>query len=237
MVRPSVADTMPSNTPARHPEQDLIVDAMRQRATAPVVESMVHDLRNPLNALSINLEVLMEKLRAETGEVPANQDKNVRAMREQIQRMDALLRRFSEFLLDRPRPAECVAFSTLLQASLEVLSPEVRRHRLKPQVALAAEVQVRGDVSALRFLSVQALVWSIARSAAGEELRVTLRAQGGEAVLEIDAAGGSDRPDEENAGAASPELETALQIVAARLGGRIGFEGGRCTAALPLAAS
>lgn len=230
MLRSTAADSVPGVPPPQRPDADLIVDAVRQRAAGSLVESMLHDVRNPLNALAINLEVLTEKLRAETGTVPATQEKNLKAMREQIQRADSLLRTYSDFLIARPDEAARAPLSGLLQATLDVLAPEVRRKRIKLQVALESDVRAAGDGAAVRFLCVQTLLRAIHRSEASAEVRVTLRRSGDDALLEID-------DDDRDSAVPSPDIEAALRTVAERLGGRIEMKAGRCSVVLPLAAS
>jgi len=90
-----------SSAPSVREQADPVVDAARYGAVPTLMDSLLHDVRNPLNALSIHLEVLSEKLKADTGQVPPSQDKNLKAMRDQIQRVDAIMRRFSEFIVSR----------------------------------------------------------------------------------------------------------------------------------------
>src|SRR5687767_9977504 len=52
---------------------ELTIGAARQAANQRLMDSLLHDVRNPLNALSINLDVLTEKIRREHGEIPAAQ--------------------------------------------------------------------------------------------------------------------------------------------------------------------
>jgi signal transduction histidine kinase len=115
------------------------------------MDSLLHDVRNPLNALSINLEVLSEKLKGEAGEVPASQAKNLKAMRDQIQRVDGILRQFTEFIVLRGGAAGEAGLSEVAKRSLEVLAHESRRRRLKVQTAIEPNVSVRlQDTSELR---------------------------------------------------------------------------------------
>src|SRR3954463_13304181 len=90
-----------NSVPAVQETSDPVVGAARYSAIPALMDSLLHDVRNPLNALTINLEVLYGKLKAEMGEVPLSQEKNIKAMRDQIQRVDGILRQFHEFIVLR----------------------------------------------------------------------------------------------------------------------------------------
>jgi phosphoglycerate-specific signal transduction histidine kinase len=125
-----------SGAPSVREGMDPVVDAARYSAVPSLMDSLLHDVRNPLNALSIHLEVLTEKLKGEAGQVPASQEKNLRSMREQIQRVDGILRRFSEFIVSRPGSLGDVELSDTVTRALEVLAHESRKRRLEAAAAL-----------------------------------------------------------------------------------------------------
>ena len=221
-----VSSTAVSSVPATQEVTDPVVGAARYAAVPALMESLLHDVRNPLNALSINLEVLCEKLKAETGTVPPSQEKNVRAMREQLQRVDALLRQFFDFLVIRGGAGEA-SLSELARRSLEVLGHESRRRRLKVQTAIEPDVHVRlPETGELGFFLVQALMRAFSRSELGGEVIVTVRAEAGCAVLEVtDTASLSEE--------LSPNAVAALGLRAAQLGVDFVVRGNTCRLVFP----
>jgi signal transduction histidine kinase len=150
-----------SSAPSVREGADPVVDAARYGAVPTLMDSLLHDVRNPLNALSIHLEVLTEKLKGETGQVPPSQEKNLKAMREQIQRVDAILRRFTDCLVSRKR-----------------------RLQVRPTVAPGVRARL-ADTGELGFLVVQALMRAYGRSEQGAEVTVAVRAEDSRAVLEV----------------------------------------------------
>ena len=76
----STAREVLADTEAEGPE--LVFEAAVQAASNRLMDSLVHDARNPLNALSINLEVLTEKLKegAERGQDRAGENANNQAV-------------------------------------------------------------------------------------------------------------------------------------------------------------
>jgi phosphoglycerate-specific signal transduction histidine kinase len=207
-----VMSTAVTSVPAMQEGSDPVVGAARYSAVPTLMDSLLHDVRNPLNALSINLEVLSEKLKGETGEVPASQAKNIKAMRDQIQRVDGILRQFAEFIVLRGGSSGEVGLSEVTKRSLEVLAHESRRRRIKLQTEIEPDLRVRlSDTSELSFFLVQALLRAFGRTEAGMDVRVSVRSEGSQAVLEVaDPAG--------NAPESAPDVVAALGLRCAQLG-------------------
>jgi signal transduction histidine kinase len=180
-----------TSVPAVQEGSDPVVGAARYGAVPTLMDSLVRDVKNPLNALSINLEVLSEKLKAETGAVPPSLAKNLKAMRDQIQRVDNILRQFSDFIVARAGSAGEESLSDVAKRSLEVLAHESRKERIKLQTSIEPDIRVRlQDTGELSFLLVQALLRAFGRSK-GVEVGVAVRVEGSSAVLEVTDAGGS----------------------------------------------
>src|SRR4051812_7861377 len=114
-------------SPASGTHQPDEVIAASQAATTQLVESLLHEARNPLNALAINLEVLTEKLKDDAGAVDPSLEKNLRAMREQVFRTDAILRSFAEFLVTQQGHFSEMSLPEILERAVEVLGHEARK--------------------------------------------------------------------------------------------------------------
>ena len=183
----------------------------------------------PLNALSIHLEVLTEKLKGEAGQVPPSQEKNLRSMREQIQRVDGILRRFSEFIVSRPGSLGDVELSETVTRALDVLAHESRKRRLQVRLSISPAVRARmPDTGELGFLLVQSLMRIYDRSAPGGEVTVTVKAADARAVFEVVAT---------TVGSVEGPLEAAaaLELRCAQLGVDLHLEAGTCRLTFPLA--
>ena len=198
-----------------------VVGAARYLAVPTLMDSLLHDVRNPLNALAIHLEVLSEKLKAETGQVPASQEKNLKAMRDQIQRVDGILKLFSDFVVFRGGTEGAVDLSDATTRALGVLAHEGRKRRVQVQSAVEAGVQVRlRDTSELGFFLIQALLRAFRRAENGGSVRVVVRGEGEGAVLEVEDSGGGAEP--------LPEAVEALRVRCAQLGVELFIRAGVC---------
>ena len=150
------------------------------------MDGLAHDLRNPLNALALNVEVLQEKLsRASGGEVPAGPAKNLQALRDQVARLDALLREVATVLGHTARRA---------QVLLELEAPEGDR------------VQAP-DPSLLRFLVLRTVLRAVDRTPPGGRVRLSVGREGGRPILLVEDGELVREP-------ASPALEEGLAALA-----------------------
>lgn len=159
-------------------------------ALTALSEGLQHDARNPLNAISIHVEVLAERLRRESGgALPETYEKTIRALREQVKRLDTLLASFGDFLSPRPSEEVVVDLSGLTLKGLEVLGYEARRKRLRLKRGVEAGLKVRGDSVRLHHAVLGALLRGIASTPAGGELSVGLGREEGEGVLRVEESG------------------------------------------------
>lgn len=198
-------------------------------AAARLMDGLLHDARNPLNALAINLEVLSEKLRAEDGEVPAAQERNLKAMREQIFRVDAILRRFAEFIAPRPSGGGELDLAETLEKAVEVVGHDSRKRRVRVRPVLEPGLAVRSeDVSLLHLLVVQPLLRALARAPSGSDVDLVLSKQESRALVRVTDAGGVQAEPH-------PELLPALEVLAREHGAELRIQDGQCELSFPLA--
>lgn len=217
-VRPSGPDETPAATDT--------VDAALYDATNRLVDSLLHDARNPLNALSINLEVLTEKLKDETGEVPPKQLKNLKAMREQVTRVDQILRHYADFFAPRGSGAENV--SAVLDRAVQLLGHEARVKRVQLKAEIDPDVQVSLAAAAeLRLLCVQPILRALERAPEGSEVVISLKRTGAIAFLTIADTGG-EGPE------VMPRGIAALHQLAERSGLSVRVAGGELRISLPV---
>ncbi|MGQ0504384.1 MAG: histidine kinase [Myxococcaceae bacterium] len=222
-----------SDTQGQQKLQDAVSDsplfAARCATTTSLMESLLHDARNPLNALSINLEVMSERMRRQAELMMPAYEKNLRVMREQILRVDAILRSFAEFIAPSPAQGEEIELSQRVLKATEVLSHECRKHRitLRPMVDAGVKVALR-DSGAASFVALQPVYRAIRRSVEGSEISVMLRQEGGFAVLHVsDTNPSRDEP--------TPETVPALDRLCREHKGRLDVQAGECFVFLPLA--
>lgn len=218
----------PTPPPSLEPQQqgpDPRVQAALNGLALELVHSLFHDARNPLNAIAIHLEVLAEKMRST--EAAAKAETNLRAIRDQVSRVDAVLKNFSEFLVPKKRGEATLKFSDLVGQSLEVLGYEFRnkgillRSSIEPNLSIRAE-----DRSSAGLLVLWPLFRAIGRAPPSSLVKVKLQAANAMvefAVIDFGAA-------------AEGALEdtAAIDAVVRQNGGSLNVCGRVCSLSLPL---
>ncbi len=210
----------------------VAIDAARGALNQRLMDSLLHDVRNPLNAFSINLDVLTEKIRREHGEIPAAQEKNLRVMREQIFRMDGILKHFAEFM-GAPRQvglhsSGAVDLSAALADVVTLLGHESRRAMIKVRQMVEPGLKVSAGLDDLRFLAMQAVYRALSRAGTEGEVDVTLQRDGERALLRV-KDGHPDAFFEP-----FPHAPDALRAVAERAGAEVRIAGAETVITLPL---
>jgi signal transduction histidine kinase len=212
------------------PESSTLIRAVRWSSAVRLMESLVHEVRNPLNALAINVEILQEKLaRAAGGEVPPAQAKNLVAMREQIGRVNGLLGDFARFLAPPPGAPSVLSLSAVLHEALAILGHVTRRARVRVAVDVpeGRAAVAAMDPSALSFLVLVPVLRGVERTPDGEQLRVSVRDEGARVVLHVQDGGreeGEDTEVEEALGATAREYGAEFHVRGSQL--RLAFRAG-----------
>jgi signal transduction histidine kinase len=200
------------------------------------MDSLVHDVRNPLNALAINVEILQEKLaRAAGGEVPPAQAKNLQAMREQIARVNGML---GDLPASRPPPGApaVLSLSQVLREALGVLGHAGRRARVKVAVDVPERPAAVAamDPSGLGFLVLVSVLRAIERTPQDGQVRASVRDEGTAVVLHVQDGGreeGDETEVEQALAAAAGEYGAELHVRWSQL--RLAFRAGQRPAGTP----
>ena len=191
-------------------EPVLDVDAARGLLLSRTSSGLVHEARNPLNAMAIHLEVLSDKLQGEGGKVPEHLERNVEAARNQARRLDQLLRRWGDLAgghaLDPLPLQKCVERAT------ELAAYALRRGGIgttvEPNPALEAQVAARSTEVLLALL-----LHCSERALTGTNLVIAAHYVGVSVCLAI-TGGGEEAGDDE-------ALELAASSLARACGGEL----------------
>ncbi|HZJ54890.1 MAG TPA: histidine kinase [Myxococcaceae bacterium] len=224
----------PSLAPSSDSGASALIRSVRWSAAVKLMDSLIHDVRNPLNALAINVEILHEKLsRAAGGEVPPAQAKNIQAMREQIGRVNGMLGDFARFLAPAPGTPAVLSLSAVVREVVAILAHAGRRARVKlavdvPEGLAAVEAM---DPSGLGFLVLVPVLRAVERTPEEGQVRVSVRDEGGRVVLYVQDGGreeGEETEVEQALAAAAREYGAELHVRGSQL--RLSFHAGQAPA-------
>src|SRR5690606_33843859 len=86
---------------------------------------LAHELRNPLNTLSILTFAMLER-----ADERSRERADLEVLRDEIRRMDALLEQFLGFARPRPPRFARLDVRDVLEATVRLLAPEARKRRI-----------------------------------------------------------------------------------------------------------
>jgi signal transduction histidine kinase len=136
-------------TEIRHIRSRLL-ETEKLGAMAKVAGSVAHEIRNPLNALFLNADLLEEELH-EAGEVPEAIDEILRVMREEIERLNDIIKNYLSLSKLGHATFERLEINDIVKEFAE--EAEELAHRREARFALRlgrGDTSVRGDRNMLR---------------------------------------------------------------------------------------
>ncbi len=164
--------------------QDRIEHGFRSQALSRLVSGVAHDIKNPLNAMALQLAILSEKLSAQP-EVGAVGGAHLTSIREQIGRINEVLRRFLD-VADPSAPLGYTGLGGLLQDATALFAHEARRRRIELVLEGARGApRTGGDPARVGRLVLVLLAGAMAAMPDGGRLEAGLGAEGGNAVLRV----------------------------------------------------
>jgi signal transduction histidine kinase len=203
--------------------------ALQGVALARLAPSIAHEVKNPLNAMALQLALLGDKIGSASEALATACAGNLGSLRNQIARIDALVRRYVD--VADPTPGTGFDAGGLLADVTQLLGHEARRRRIAVTCEAAPEaLRARGDAVRVARL-VLGLAWrAVVGTPDGGRLLVRAAARDGECVLGVERPAGAAEP---------PELAwvgRALAEGARAVGGRLeeSDEAGLMRAALVL---
>lgn len=171
-------------------------------ALAAVASGIAHDIRNPLNAMALQVALLAEKLAAAPPEVEA--ERHLGTVRDQIRRVDEAIRRLVD-VADPPGPI--VDAGSLVRDAAGLLGHEARRRGVALEVDAARLAVEASDPGKLGHLVLGLLAEAIAATPTGGTLAVRTGREGGRAVVTLERTAGPG-----TAAALEPIREAAREL-------------------------
>lgn len=186
--------------------------AWRSRRVADLSSGIAHEVRNPLNAMAIHLEVLADKLRDSDGKLPESIHPNLDAIRNQIHRLDRMIRRFADFAQGRTPDR---ALSAILETAVALCSFPMRRLGLDAEVSPMPDVRVPGAAS-LSLALVETLLLGVDAAEVGSKIRISAEQENGHIRIRFQ----TDTPN----GRVDPERLAMVGELLEEQGGRLDTE-------------
>ncbi len=195
---------------------EALEHAMRSVALGRVAAGLVHDIKNPLNAMALQIALLGEKLSASDA-ASVSAAGHLSALREQVARVNEMLRRFLD-VADPGTPFGFTDVGALVTDSVALLGHEARRRRIAATVeAPTGAIRTSCDPERVARLVLGLLARALAETPDGGRLAARAAGNGTEVTVGIEHAAGDPDP------AVGYYTEAAI-AGAARLGGALSEE-------------
>jgi signal transduction histidine kinase len=166
-------------------------DAERMAYVGTLASGLAHEIRNPLNSLNLNMQLLEEELTPARGAGGAR--RLLGLTRSEIGRLERLVTDFLSFARPRPPELEVVPALRLLEHAASVLAPEIEAAGARLQVVdRAAGAAVRVDRAQLQQVLLNLIRNALqAMTETGRDRRLTLSAASlrGAVALEVSDSG------------------------------------------------
>jgi len=194
--------------------QECLEHAGRSTALSRVIAGVAHDIKNPLNAMALQLAILSEKLSGD--EDRAGASVHLAALREQVGRVNEVVRRFLD-VADPGAPLGYIELGPLVADVTGLFAHEARRRR----VQLVSEggrggVRVAGEPARVGRLLLVLLADAMSATPDGGRVELGVETDDGRAVLRLShAVGDGEREsgyDREVVATAAAELGAAITV-------------------------
>jgi len=168
----------------------------RMAAIGTLAAGLAHEIRNPLQVINMNLDVVREDL--EEAARPADQENHARTARVlgglqgQITHLNQILHDFMQFAMPGRMEKEELSLPTLIGDTLEFMTPELERSGVETEVRISESARIQGDPSALRRVLLNVILNAVRAMDGAENRRLLITAEpgrGGSWQIRIDDTG------------------------------------------------
>jgi signal transduction histidine kinase len=171
---------------ARQSEEQAL-EAERLAYIGTLASGLAHEIRNPLNSLSLNMQMLEEESRQSGSE--SSQLRLLSLTRTELARLERLATDFLSYAKPRALELRAVPVVELLERVLAVLAAEAHERRAEVEIedrSHGAEVEVdRGQINQLLLNLAQNALAAAAEGEDPPEVRLVARREEDEVVIEI----------------------------------------------------
>lgn len=165
------------------------VIAEKLAAVGTLAAGLSHEIRNPLNAASLQLTLLERRLRRLGSEQAAPLLEPLELVQQEIRRLNQIVADFMQFARPRDFTPVRVDLLAVVDSVLVSLQPQATRAELQVLREIEARPQVEGDASLLQQALLNVAQNAVEATPRGGVVRIRLSEDVGSALLRIEDSG------------------------------------------------
>jgi len=151
---------------------------------------LMHELKNPLSTLNLNLQLLAEDLQSPTTDVERRTARKISVLREETKRLEDILNRFQAFAGRMELKKKPVDAAQLAGDLLAFYEPQAQQHGITLRSSLGEPVPpVEADADLLKQALLNLILNAQAAMPEGGELMISVRPDGDHVVLTVTDTG------------------------------------------------
>ena len=178
-----------------YPRAQRLNNEPAKPAHAPTRE-LVHEIRNPLNSINLNLQILEEDLSAENPSSPSDVQKRVRRIRGEVERLDRILTDFRRYANLPPLTFETCDLAPLIEEVLDFNEPEAQRQKVQVNSEIQPLPLVQLDQSQFKQALLNLIINGVQAMEDGGTLTVRAKPLNGGVQINVEDTGQGIDPEQ-----------------------------------------
>ena len=166
------------------------------KPTPPLTRELVHEIRNPLNSVNLNLQILEEDLSAEKPSSPSDLQKRVQRIRREVERLDRILTDFRRYANLPPLTFETCDLAVLIEEVLDFNEPEAQKQNVQVNREIQTLPPVQLDQSQFKQALLNLIINGVQAMEHGGTLTVRAKPSNGDVQIEVEDTGQGIEPEQ-----------------------------------------
>ena len=166
------------------------------KSTHILTRELVHEIRNPLNSINLNLQILEEDLSTENRSSPEDLQRRVRRIRGEVERLDRILTDFRRYANLPPLTFETCDLAALIEEVLDFNEPEAQRQNVQVSREIPKLPPVQLDRSQFRQVLLNLIINGVQAMEEGGTLTVRAKPLAGHIQIDVEDTGQGIEPEQ-----------------------------------------
>ena len=166
------------------------------KSTHILTRELVHEIRNPLNSINLNLQILEEDLSTENRSSPEDLQRRVRRIRGEVERLDRILTDFRRYANLPPLTFETCDLAALIEEVLDFNEPEAQRQNVQVSREIPNLPPVQLDRSQFRQVLLNLIINGVQAMEEGGTLTVRAKPLAGHIQIDVEDTGQGIEPEQ-----------------------------------------